>query len=451
MGETKRTIYIDCTATQYLQINTGIQRVVRSLISRISLVEERLGIECVPVVAEFGRFWRTELKTNRPSRVGKTKKDALSRFGTTVSIQLDKAEDYALSLRNRLLASSLTTLVKVVRRAIRNTGYFVIKAPQLLRTLVNPSRSVEFEQGDILLLPDSFWAYNISSAVGRIDASRTAVVPLVHDLIPVYYPEYCSDDFIQTFKTELNKIAQQAAGYITVSNTTRGDLLKYLDEAGPPIDPHLVHTCYLGSEIGDAAHAEQASPIRPQIDAIFDRENNVYLMVGTIEPRKGHEFVYRALINAWEAGSTDRLLICGRVGWMCKDLITELKQSPYLNSRLFVFHDANDAELQHAYQHASALVFASEVEGFGLPLVEALAHGLPVVATDIPIFREIGGDGPEFFQRGNSAQFTAALSTISSQSNATAAPPEVVRSWDEAATDMLSTAIHLAEQSHAPK
>jgi alpha-1,2-rhamnosyltransferase len=78
-----------------------------------------------------------------------------------------------------------------------------------------------------------------------------------------------------------------------------------------------------------------------------------------------------------------------------------MRSHPEHGRRLFWFEDGSDAELDFAYRHAAALIFASRFEGFGLPLVEAMQYGLPVLASDIPVFREIGGDYPDFFQPGD--------------------------------------------------
>ncbi|WP_448671693.1 glycosyltransferase, partial [Escherichia coli] len=70
---------------------------------------------------------------------------------------------------------------------------------------------------------------------------------------------------------------------------------------------------------------------------------------------------------------------------------------PELNKRLFMFNDLSDKSLEYAYSHAASLVFPSYVEGFGLPLVEAMQRGLPAMGSDIPVFREIGGEFMAYF------------------------------------------------------
>jgi alpha-1,2-rhamnosyltransferase len=120
-------------------------------------------------------------------------------------------------------------------------------------------------------------------------------------------------------------------------------------------------------------------------------------MVSTIEPRKNHGYLLDAFERAWAAGSTARLCIAGRIGWKCDALLERIRNHPELNRRLFMFNDLSDTSLEYAYAQASALVFPSFVEGFGLPLVEAMQRGLPAMGSDIAVFREIGGEFMAYF------------------------------------------------------
>lgn len=101
--------------------------------------------------------------------------------------------------------------------------------------------------------------------------------------------------------------------------------------------------------------------------------------------------------SALAQGSQVRLCIAGRIGWKCEALVERVRQHPELNKRLFMFNDLSDKSLEYAYSHAASLVFPSYVEGFGLPLVEAMQRGLPAMGSDIPVFREIGGEFMAYF------------------------------------------------------
>ncbi len=137
-----------------------------------------------------------------------------------------------------------------------------------------------------------------------------------------------------------------------------------------------------------------------------------YLTVGTIEPRKNHVLLVDAFERIWQRHSDARLLIVGRVGWLCESLVQRIRRHPQYQRSLFMFNDLSDSELEFCYQHAKAFLFPSHAEGFGLPVVEALQHGLPVLASDIPIHREVGQDFCTYFNRETPDELVRLISDI---------------------------------------
>ena len=124
-----------------------------------------------------------------------------------------------------------------------------------------------------------------------------------------------------------------------------------------------------------------------------------YLVVlGTIEPRKNHLLllqVWRQLIE--ELGlAAPRLVIIGQRGWECEQVVDLLDRCEVLRGVVLEKNRCSDAEMATWLFHAQALLFPSFIEGYGMPLVEALQMGVPVLASDLPVFREIAGDIPEY-------------------------------------------------------
>jgi glycosyltransferase involved in cell wall biosynthesis len=129
-------------------------------------------------------------------------------------------------------------------------------------------------------------------------------------------------------------------------------------------------------------------------------------MVGTIEPRKGHLQALSAFDLLRKEGEEVNLLIVGREGWLDVPLeekkciisiVRKIRSHPELHRSLFWMDDADDGMLVRAYDSSTCLIFASEGEGFGLPLIEAARHGLPIIARDIPVFREVAGEHAFYF------------------------------------------------------
>jgi glycosyltransferase involved in cell wall biosynthesis len=121
------------------------------------------------------------------------------------------------------------------------------------------------------------------------------------------------------------------------------------------------------------------------------------LMVGTIEPRKGYLQTLRAFERLWQQDCNVNLVIIGRRGWKTDSLQQKIRSHSQKNIRLWWFENGSDELLKRLYNVASGVIVSSEAEGFGLPLVESILHGLPVLARDIDVFREVAGDAVTYF------------------------------------------------------
>jgi glycosyltransferase involved in cell wall biosynthesis len=136
-----------------------------------------------------------------------------------------------------------------------------------------------------------------------------------------------------------------------------------------------------------------ASAIKEQLKA-----RPSFLMVGTLEPRKGYTQALRAFEQLWEQGDEVNLTIVGRQGWMVEELASTLMHHPENGKRLFWLDKVSDEFLEQLYEHSHCLVAASEAEGFGLPLIEAAQQRLPLIARDIPVFREVAANQAVYFK-----------------------------------------------------
>jgi glycosyltransferase involved in cell wall biosynthesis len=121
-------------------------------------------------------------------------------------------------------------------------------------------------------------------------------------------------------------------------------------------------------------------------------------MVGTLEPRKGHAQTLAAFEILWQAGRDINLVIVGKPGWMMEALVAKLRTHPEQSQRLFWLEGISDEYLEKIYAACTCLIAASEGEGFGLPLIEAAQNKLPIIARDIPVFREVAGEYAHYFQ-----------------------------------------------------
>jgi alpha-1,2-rhamnosyltransferase len=161
-----------------------------------------------------------------------------------------------------------------------------------------------------------------------------------------------------------------------------------------------------------------------------------FLSVGTLEPRKSYPVALEAFERLWRAGKDVRYAIVGRRGWSARHIVKHILEHPEYEHRLFWFDDAGDADLDFLYKHARAVVAPSFAEGFGLPIVEAARHGLPTIASDIPVFREVGGDAIAYFDCLDSNSLADRIAEFLEAPKAPQDLPET--SWRESTKLLLS-------------
>jgi glycosyltransferase involved in cell wall biosynthesis len=219
---------------------------------------------------------------------------------------------------------------------------------------------------------------------------------VIHDLLPIQFPHYFRAGAAENHREWLSVISQ-ADGVICVSRTVADQYVDWLAKSGVPrLRPLGIGWSHSGADLTvSAAHSGLSQASQAALTALGSGPS--FLMVGTIEPRKGHAQVLAAFERLWDSGHDVRLVIVGRPGWMVEELLEKLRHHPKLGSLLFWLEDVSDADLDRIYGACSCLVVASEGEGFGLPLIEAAQHKLPILARDIPVFREIAGQHASFF------------------------------------------------------
>ncbi len=288
----------------------------------------------------------------------------------------------------------------VATQVVVGDGRFVI---------AGESEPVTFEPEDLLLLPDAYWACGeVWTAVEKARAAGTTSVLLVYDLIPMQHPEIYGADGAAMFHQYIAAVIAHADLIVTISDTVANDLSLAMPSfrfprRGPEIVPWQLG-CDLPNAGGD---------VRPGLSTLFDDRQpcSLYLAVGAIEPRKNYGFILDAFELLWADPATAhvRLAIVGRPGFKSEALVMRIKSDPRYSSRLFLLSDLNDAEVDYAYRHARAVILASIAEGFGLPIVEALRHGQTVMASDLPIHREVGGENCEYFSLISSEGLTVLI------------------------------------------
>jgi len=163
-------------------------------------------------------------------------------------------------------------------------------------------------------------------------------------------------------------------------------------------------------------------------------------MVGTIEPRKGYAMVLDAFEEIWRNSHPMHLVIVGRVGWKVEALVARLRSRAQKGDTLHWFDDADDSTLDALYEASSGVLVASEAEGFGLPILEAAAHGKPLLIRDLPVFREVAGNEATYFSARTAATLVEELQSWLANLRAGTAPQSrnlLVHDWAYSASQLL--------------
>jgi glycosyltransferase involved in cell wall biosynthesis len=244
-----------------------------------------------------------------------------------------------------------------------------------------------------VLLSVSHTSLERREPIARLSQAGVAFVPLVHDLIPATHPEYARPGDAARHLRRLATVSTLADGIIVNSAATGEALLPHLRRRrGPP--PLMVAP--LGLEVPPPPSGAPSGAAAPP-DAV---DSGYFVCVGTIEPRKNHLL----LLHIWRdfaarfGPAAPQLLLIGKRGWENENIIDLLERCTLLRGLVREVGQVSDGSMAALLRGARALLFPSFAEGYGLPLAEALALGVPALASDLPALREVGGTVPDYLE-----------------------------------------------------
>ncbi len=421
------TVYIDVTQMMGNRRQTGIQRVVREL-SRVGpAVASQFRRNCRLVHAVGSRFYRLRFE------------------------HIDHEQRAWL-----------------FRLAERRLGRRLLRTAWPLA-----SKPVVAGAGDLLLTLNATWDVpDWFEAVAEF--RRTGcVASVLYDLTPLSHPQFHTAELSQRFRVWLDKLERNTDHWIGISRHVAGELTRHLNASAGGSKSHrqpTVSAFRLGSELGSkprpdlgqggfaqrpagssgGSESSVATEVRPSLVAWLASGAPTLLMVGTLEPRKNHLAMLTACRELWREGWPGQLLMIGRPGWQHDAVLQAIADLP--REKLLWLADASDAELQVAYQRSALLVFPSWEEGFGLPIVEALTCGTPVLASDHPVHREVGGQACQYFPAEAPAEL-ARLIQVATEDGFQALRNQAKHfqavTWEQSSRQLLADAI-LASSRRSP-
>lgn len=268
--------------------------------------------------------------------------------------------------------------------------------------MITPRRLAigDMGQGDVFFDLDAVWMCRVrrSYLLPLLKKQGVRIVVHIYDIISITHPQYCLERGVYQFMDYLGAHLQYADEIIVNAQATVDELRLLAERLDIPLPP--CHVVPLGADFRQRRQiseeqipegVRQAAGGAPYI-----------LMVGTIEPRKNHKL----LLQAYDMGLKQagyHIILAGYMGWHMEEFQQELQAHPDYNNGIYHFNGLEDSAIDYLYQHARFLAFCSYTEGFGLPLLESIQRGTPVIAADIPVSREVAGGYCDWFRQDDAA------------------------------------------------
>ena len=425
-----RRIFFDWTHCYASKRNTGLERLQRNLVRHGCALELETGLACSGIIVRHGCDYATSarLVTNRtgPKRV-----------------------EFMRKLENhiRFLQWTRPCRTKILQR-LRKTFY-----PGTPARLISSQywrrfgTRVTFATTDLLLLTSPTLSDETVHMVERAHRAGTRIGLILCDLIPITHPSFFLPDYRRRFRYWLEHDLQYADFCLTISDATRDELIKQLPTLMTTRRPLPIESFRLGCTLDVDPRSCSGAPSRRDLMRLFADPTPVLLTVCTLEPRKNH----RLLLDVFDRldNGAVRLCIVGKKGWLVDELIERIERHPAYGRHLFMFNDLTDDELEVCYREADLFLYPSLIEGFGLPIVEALQYGIPVYCSDTPVHREVGKHWCRYFDPHD----PAGLETMIRQFIESGPPPALgagkmfrPTTWADSCREVIEKSLRLAAQ-----
>jgi glycosyltransferase involved in cell wall biosynthesis len=319
------------------------------------------------------------------------------------------------------------------RRSPQFEGARSIPIPQLRWTLLFPAfrlfvlfgRIARRLKVDIVVEPAHFGPFFMPRRVKR--------VTVIHDMTPLKFPEHHRFHSQLLQSIFMKRILKNANLIITNSENSRQDIVRLF-----PFTEPKVESIYLGYD-------ERFKPtIQPEVLAKYNINAPYFLFVSTIEPRKNLSLLLKSYLRFRMNNNTRSLLvIVGGKGWKCRKTFSELDKHPFRNDIILPGY-VPEEELPALYSQALAFVYPSFYEGFGLPVLEAMACGAPCLVSNVSSLPEVAGNATLMFNPFDASDLTDQMDRVAwdpslrAELSAGGLKQASNFSWDRFATEFMN-------------
>jgi glycosyltransferase involved in cell wall biosynthesis len=370
----------------------------------------------------------------------------------TELVRFDAKSGIQRVVRSILLALHQDTPSDYELCPIYYDGFRYLHAKSFMAVLTQQAKKVqrvsfdevaEFNQDDIYLGLDlnPGLTVKLESTYQHWRAIGLQVYFVVYDILLINRPDWAPEEAAVGLKNWLTAVSQVSTGLMCISEAVASEVRLWLQKNSPNRQqlPHIV-SFHLGADVENSAPTkglpQDAAPILKYI-----KSKTSFLTVGTLEPRKGHLQTLAAFELLWARQIDVNLVIVGKKGWMVDALAERINTHAELGKRLFWLDGISDEFLDSIYKASACLISASEGEGFGLPLIEAAKHGIPILARDLPVFREVAGEHASYFVGLSAEDLSVAVKDWLKRYQLKQVPDSIsipILTWSQSAQQLIS-------------
>lgn len=252
------------------------------------------------------------------------------------------------------------------------------------------------------------------------------IAVMVHDTIPLDQPLMQTPESVERFRLMLQQVKKSADLVIYNSRATRKAAEAHMEGWGGAPQGAVAH---LGVELAEPKYEDLPKGLPP--------EGPYFVSVGTIEPRKNHALlleIWERLVKQTPPQEMPHLVICGARGWMNEEVFFRMDRSALMGEHLHEVHGLSDGAIAALLQGAAGALYPSVAEGYGLPMIEAAAMGVPVICADLPVYREVLKDFPVYASVKDSYLWQRRITALASKKRRLGAESQSQTSGIEAPT-----------------
>lgn len=283
------------------------------------------------------------------------------------------------------------------------------------------------KSGEIFFDLDAVWMSKVkrSYILPIIRSKGVKIIAHIYDIIPITHPQFCLERNVYNFMDYISSHLLYADEIIVNAKATQKQIMGLCEKLN--ITCPKTEVIPLGANYGSNKKSVTNS-VSEKIKKAAEKP--FVLMVGTIEPRKNHKM----LLDAYDKGLKDigfNIIMAGYMGWNMDEFKERLENHPDYMNGVYHFEGLDDNNISYLYENATCLAFLSYTEGYGLPIVEALVRNVPVIASDVEVLREVGGDRCMWVEEDNTDELVKAVSTINQDKDEEKHDDIHAISWDE--------------------